>query len=113
VTVTLGDKKDAQMYELITDKNPQVEKFMLHYNFPGYSVGEAKFIGAPGRRELGHGNLGKRALEPTLDINYDGAIRIVSEILESNGSSSMATICGASMALRGAEVETKDLVCYT
>ena len=110
VTVTLGDKKDAQMYELITEKNSQSEKFMVHYNFPGYSVGEAKFIGAPGRRELGHGNLGKRALEPTLDLDYDGTIRMVSEILESNGSSSMATICGGSLALRGAEVESKALV---
>ena len=97
VTVTLGDKKDAQMYELITEKNAQSENFMVHYNFPGYSVGEAKFIDAPGRRELGHGNLGKRALEPTLDLNYEGSIRLVSEILESNGSSSMATICGGAL----------------
>ncbi|MCW8822134.1 MAG: polyribonucleotide nucleotidyltransferase [Sulfurovum sp.] len=110
VTVTLGDKKDAQMYELITEKNAQSENFMVHYNFPGYSVGEAKYIGAPGRRELGHGNLGKRALEPTLDLNYDGSIRMVSEILESNGSSSMATICGGALALRGAEVHTLALV---
>ncbi len=110
VTVTLGDKKDAQMYELITEKNAQSENFMVHYNFPGYSVGEAKYIGAPGRRELGHGNLGKRALEPTLDLNYDGSIRMVSEILESNGSSSMATICGGALALRGAEVHTSALV---
>jgi polyribonucleotide nucleotidyltransferase len=110
VTVTLGDKKDAQMYELITEKNSQSENFMVHYNFPGYSVGEAKFIGAPGRRELGHGNLGKRALEPSLDLNYDGSIRMVSEILESNGSSSMATICGGALALRAAEVNTKALV---
>ncbi|HEY9191154.1 MAG TPA: polyribonucleotide nucleotidyltransferase [Sulfurovum sp.] len=110
VTVTLGDKKDAQMYELITDKNAQAENFMVHYNFPGYSVGEAKFIGAPGRRELGHGNLAKRALEPSLDLNYDGSIRIVSEILESNGSSSMATICGGALALRAAEVNTTALV---
>jgi len=110
VTVTLGDKKDAQMYELITEKNSQSEKFMVHYNFPGYSVGEAKYIGAPGRRELGHGNLGKRALEPMIDLNYDGSIRLVSEILESNGSSSMATICGGALALRGAEVEMVDLV---
>jgi len=110
VTVTLGDKKDAQMYELITDKNSLSENFMVHYNFPGYSVGEAKYIGAPGRRELGHGNLGKRALEPTLDLNYDGSIRMVSEILESNGSSSMATICGGALALRGAEVNTSALV---
>ena len=110
VTVTLGDKKDAQMYELITDKNVQAENFMVHYNFPGYSVGEAKFIGAPGRRELGHGNLAKRALEPTLDLNYGGSIRLVSEILESNGSSSMATICGGALALRAAEVNTTELV---
>ncbi len=110
VTVTLGDKKDAQMYELITDKNVQAENFMVHYNFPGYSVGEAKFIGAPGRRELGHGNLAKRALEPSLDLNYGGSIRLVSEILESNGSSSMATICGGALALRAAEVNTTELV---
>ena len=110
VTVTLGDKKDGQMYELITEKNSQSENFMVHYNFPGYSVGEAKYIGAPGRRELGHGNLGKRALAPSLDLNYDGSIRMVSEILESNGSSSMATICGGALALRGAEVTTTALV---
>ena len=110
VTVTLGDKKDAQMYELITDKNVQSETFMVHYNFPGYSVGEARFIGAPGRRELGHGNLAKRALEPTIPLQYDGSIRMVSEILESNGSSSMATICGGSLALKAAEVETTELV---
>jgi polyribonucleotide nucleotidyltransferase len=110
VTVTLGDKKDSQMYELITEKNSQSENFMVHYNFPGYSVGDAKYISAPGRRELGHGNLGKRALEPAIPLNYDGTIRIVSEILESNGSSSMATICGGSLALRSAEVDMVDLV---
>ncbi len=110
VTVTLGDKKDSQMYELITEKNSQSENFMVHYNFPGYSVGEAKYIGAPGRRELGHGNLGKRALEPVIPLNYDGTIRLVSEILESNGSSSMATICGGSLALRSADVDMVDLV---
>jgi len=110
VTLTLGDKKDAQMYDLITEKNALSENFMVHYNFPGYSVGEAKFIGAPGRRELGHGNLGKRALEPSLPLNYDGTIRLVSEILESNGSSSMATICGGSLALKAAQIETTELV---
>jgi len=110
VTATLGDKKDAQMFELITDKNTQSEKFMVHYNFPGYSVGDAKFIGAPGRRELGHGNLAKRALEPVLPLGYDGTIRLVSEVLESNGSSSMATICGGALALRAAEVEMVELV---
>lgn len=109
VTVTIGDKKDAQMYELITEKYALSENFMVHYNFPGYSVGDAKFIGAPGRRELGHGNLGKRAMEPTIPLHYDGTIRLVSEILESNGSSSMATICGGALALRAAEVETTAL----
>jgi len=110
VTATLGDKKDAQMYELITEKNSLSENFMVHYNFPGYSVGEAKFIGAPGRRELGHGNLGKRAMEPTIPLNQEGSIRLVSEILESNGSSSMATICGGALALRAAQVDTTALV---
>jgi len=110
VAVTLGDKKDSQSYELITKNSQQYENFMVHYNFPGYSVGEAKFIGAPGRRELGHGNLGKRAMEPTIPLNYEGSIRLVSEILESNGSSSMATICGGSLALRAAEIETTALV---
>ena len=110
VTATLGDRKDAQMFELITDKNSQSENFMVHYNFPGYSVGEASYIGAPGRRELGHGNLAKRALEPAIPLNYDGTIRLVSEVLESNGSSSMATICGGSLALRSAEVEMTSLV---
>ncbi len=110
VTVTLGDKKDAQMYELITAPNSLSEHLMVHYNFPGYSVGEAKYIGAPGRRELGHGNLGKRALEPAVLLKGDETIRIVSEILESNGSSSMATICGGSMALRGANVGMTKLV---
>jgi len=110
VTATLGDKKDAQMFELITDKNTQSENFMVHYNFPGYSVGDAKFIGAPGRRELGHGNLAKRALEPVLPLAYDGTIRLVSEVLESNGSSSMATICGGALALAAAEVEMVELV---
>jgi len=110
VTATLGDKKDSQSYELITNKNSLYENFMVHYNFPGYSVGEAKYIGAPGRRELGHGNLGKRALEPAIPLNYDGTIRLVSEILESNGSSSMATICGGSLALRCANVDMTELV---
>jgi polyribonucleotide nucleotidyltransferase len=110
VTTTLGDKKDAQLYERITEKSSLSEKFMLHYNFPPYSVGEAKFIGAPSRRELGHGNLGKRALEPTLPLEYDGTIRLVSEVLESNGSSSMATICGGALALRASQVATTQLV---
>jgi polyribonucleotide nucleotidyltransferase len=110
VTVTLGDSKSAQMYEMLQSKSTQNERFMVHYNFPGFSVGEAKHIGAPGRRELGHGNLAKRALEPVVDMDLDGSIRLVSEILESNGSSSMATVCGGALALCGADVEIEKLV---
>ena len=110
VTSTIGDVKSAQAYELIGSKSSLYETFMVHYNFPAFSVGEAKRQGPPGRRELGHGNLAKRALEPTLDINRDITIRLVSEILESNGSSSMATVCGGSLALRASEVKTKKLV---
>jgi len=91
VTLTLGDNKDAQMYELLTNTSAENENFMVHYNFPPYSVGEARPIGAPSRRELGHGNLAKRALEPSVELEDNQTIRIVSEILESNGSSSMAT----------------------
>jgi polyribonucleotide nucleotidyltransferase len=82
---------------------------MVHYNFPGFSVGEASPIMGVKRRELGHGNLAKRALEPI--SNLDGqTIRIVSEILESNGSSSMATVCGGYMALKAADIKTSDIV---
>ncbi|RUM73085.1 MAG: polyribonucleotide nucleotidyltransferase [Sulfurovum sp.] len=110
VTATLGDMKSAQAYDLIGSKGALYETFMVHYNFPGFSVGEAKPARAPGRRELGHGNLGKRGLEPTLNLKRDGTVRLVSEILESNGSSSMATVCGGSLALKAAEVETSKLV---
>ncbi len=110
VTATLGDSKDAQMFEMLQSKSTQNEKLMVHYNFPGFSVGEAKPIGAPGRRELGHGNLAKRALEPVIDMKLDGSIRIVSEILESNGSSSMATVCGGALALCAADVKIEKLV---
>jgi polyribonucleotide nucleotidyltransferase len=110
VTATLGDNKASQVHELITSKNPFYETFMVHYNFPGFSVGEAKPARAPGRRELGHGNLAKRGLEPTLDLSRDGTVRLVSEILESNGSSSMATVCGGSLALKAAEVDSSKLV---
>jgi polyribonucleotide nucleotidyltransferase len=109
VTATLGDKKDAQMYELLTSNTAQNENFMVHYNFPPFSVGEAKPIGAPSRRELGHGNLAKRALEPTIDLEYNQTVRVVSEILESNGSSSMATVCGGSLALYCVNVNVKKL----
>lgn len=109
VSLTLGGPKDAQMYENLTDSATQNENFMVHYNFPGFSVGEASPIGAPRRRELGHGNLAKRALEPILNMEGQ-TIRLVSEILESNGSSSMATVCGGYMALRAADIETSDMI---
>lgn len=110
VVATLGSDSDRQSQERLTDKGQSHEKIMLHYNFPGFSVGEAKRIGPPGRRELGHGNLAKRAIESMIDPAYENTIRLVSEILESNGSSSMASVCGASMALKGADVPMKKLV---
>ncbi len=107
---TLGSDQDGQMFDLLTEKTPQNDNFMVNYNFPGFSVGEASPLRAPGRRELGHGNLAKRAITPTVDINSLYTIRLVSEILESNGSSSMATVCGGSLALRAAGVQTQKLV---
>lgn len=107
---TLGSDQDAQMNELLTEKISSSDKFMVNYNFPGFSVGEASPLRAPGRRELGHGNLAKRAIEPTINKNSPYTIRLVSEILESNGSSSMATVCGGSLSLRAAGVDTKKLV---
>lgn len=108
--ITLGSDKDAQMYEVLTEKGSITDTFMVNYNFPGFSVGEASPLRAPGRRELGHGNLAKRALEPILEMNRLQTIRLVSEILESNGSSSQATICAGALALKAAGVEVKKLV---
>ena len=110
VVATLGTDGDAQMYDILTEKTALIEKFMFNYNFPGFSVGEASPLKAPGRRELGHGNLAKRALAPSIDINSPYTIRLVSEILESNGSSSMASVCGGALALRAAGVDTQKLV---
>lgn len=110
VIATLGTDGDAQMYDILTEKSALSEKFMFNYNFPGFSVGEASPIKAPGRRELGHGNLAKRALSPSININSPYTIRLVSEILESNGSSSMASVCGGALALRAAGVESLKLV---
>ena len=110
VVATLGTDSDAQMYDMLTEKTALVEKFMFNYNFPGFSVGEASPLKAPGRRELGHGNLAKRALAPSIDLASPYTIRVVSEILESNGSSSMASVCGGSLALRAAGVNTQKLV---
>ncbi|MDR1450931.1 MAG: polyribonucleotide nucleotidyltransferase [Helicobacteraceae bacterium] len=108
--VTLGGDSDRQGLERLTDKAQSYDRFMLHYNFPGFSVGEARRIGSPGRRELGHGNLAKRALERQIDPACENVIRVVSEILESNGSSSMATVCASSMALKAAGAPLKKLV---
>ena len=109
VILTMGGPKDAQMFESLTDSGTQNENFMVHYNFPGFSVGEASPIMGTKRRELGHGNLAKRALEAIINLDGD-TVRLVSEILESNGSSSMATVCGGYMALKAADIDTSDTV---
>ena len=104
VVATLGSTKDAQRIENLNAET--TDPFMLHYNFPGYSVGEISFPGGPKRREIGHGNLAKRAIKnvlPNLD-EFGYTIRVVSEITESNGSSSMATVCGTSLSLMDAGV---------
>ncbi|ATX80542.1 polyribonucleotide nucleotidyltransferase [Mariprofundus aestuarium] len=110
VTITLGTESDMQMTESLEGVAKQ--RFMLHYNFPPYSVGEARRFGPPGRREIGHGRLARRGIEAVLpamdDFGY--AIRSVSEITESNGSSSMASVCGTSLALMDAGVPTKAAV---
>jgi len=107
-TLTLGTKEDMQRLDLLFEQY-QFKRFMLHYNFPPFSVGEVKFLRGPGRREIGHGALAERALmnllPPESDFPY--AMRLVSDILESNGSSSMATVCGGSLALMDAGVPIK------
>src|SRR5712672_1397217 len=107
-TLTLGTKEDMQRLDLLFEQD-QFNRFMLHYNFPPFSVGEVKFLRGPGRREIGHGALAQRALvnllPPEADFPY--AMRLVSDILESNGSSSMATVCGGSLALMDAGVPMK------
>ena len=104
VSATLGTKRDAQVIEEYEGES--IQKFMLHYNFPPFSVGEVKFLRSPGRREIGHGVLARRALLPVLpaEDEFPYTIRVVSDILESNGSSSMASICGGSLAMFDAGV---------
>ncbi|MDH3402593.1 MAG: polyribonucleotide nucleotidyltransferase [Acidobacteriota bacterium] len=104
VTTTLGTGRDAQIIEEYEGESRQ--RFLLHYGFPPFSVGEVKFLRGPGRREIGHGVLARRALTPVLPSTEDFpyTIRVVSEIMESNGSSSMATVCGGSLALFDAGV---------
>ena len=110
VLTTLGTERDEQKIESIFGDS--YRKFTFHYNFPPYSVGEAKRLGAPGRREIGHGALARRAIFPVLleQEDFPYAVRVVSEILESNGSSSMASVCGASLSLMDAGVPIKDPV---
>jgi polyribonucleotide nucleotidyltransferase len=107
VVTTLGTDRDAQTVEALDGEGR--ETFMLHYNFPPYSVGETGQMGSPKRREIGHGNLAKRALRAVLpsESDFPYVLRVVSEITESNGSSSMATVCGASIALMDAGVPLK------
>jgi polyribonucleotide nucleotidyltransferase len=104
VTATLGTGRDAQIIEEYEGETRQ--NFMLHYNFPPFSVGEVKFLRGPGRREIGHGVLARRALTPVLpaEDEFPYIVRLVSDIMESNGSSSMATVCGGSLALFDAGV---------
>ncbi len=103
VTVTLGTKDDEQRIELL-EPGEASKRFMLHYNFPPFSVGEVGFMRGPGRREIGHGALAERALTALIpdESKFPYTMRVVSDILESNGSSSMATVCGASLALMSA-----------
>ncbi len=107
VTATLGTRDDQQRIEGVTGETHK--RFMLHYNFPPFSVGEVKFLRGPGRREIGHGNLAERSLIPVLPAEEDFpyTLRVVSDILESNGSSSMASVCGGSLALMDAGVPLK------
>ncbi len=108
VTVTLGTWDDSQMIEDLSEGDTE-RHFLLHYNFPPFSVGEVKRFGSPGRREIGHGRLAQRALEAVLpgEKDFPYTVRVVSDILESNGSSSMATVCGGSLALMDAGVPVK------
>ena len=110
VLTTLGTGRDEQRMESIYGDH--FRSFILHYNFPPYSVGEAKRLGGPGRREIGHGALARRALLPVLPDSeeFKYTVRVVSEILESNGSSSMASVCGGCLSLMDAGVPVKDAV---
>src|SRR5688572_22761574 len=112
VSVTLGTAKAAQRMETIKDAQEQTKSFMLHYNFPPFSTGEVRPMRGTSRREIGHGNLAERALQAMLPAfeEFPYTIRIVSEILESNGSSSMASICGGSLALFQAGVPMRAAV---
>ncbi len=107
VTATLGSERDMQRIETLSGE--ENKRFMLHYNFPPFCVGEVRRLSGPSRRDIGHGTLAMRGLESVLpaDTDFPYSIRVVSEVLESNGSSSMATVCGGSMALMDAGVPIK------
>ena len=107
VTATLGSQRDAQRVETLQGEDNR--RFMVHYNFPPYCVGEARFLRGPSRRDVGHGTLALRGLSAVLpsEEDFPYTIRVVSEIMESNGSSSMATVCGGSMAMMDAGVPLK------
>lgn len=104
-TVTLGTKLDEKIVDDVLDHS--TERFLLHYNFPPFSTGEARPYRGTGRREIGHGNLAHRALKRMIPDNYPYVLRVVSDILESNGSSSMATVCAGTLALMDAGVQIK------
>ena len=104
-TCTLGTKLDEKIIDEVLDQGR--ERFLLHYNFPPFSTGEARPSRGVGRREIGHGNLANRALKQVIPANYPYVIRLVSDILESNGSSSMATVCAGTLALMDAGVQIK------
>ena len=104
-TVTLGTKLDEKLNDGVVTRGYQ--KFLLHYNFPPFSTGEAKSQRGPGRREIGHGHLAWRALKGQIPADYPYTVRVVSDILESNGSSSMASVCGGTLALMDAGVPIK------
>jgi polyribonucleotide nucleotidyltransferase len=110
VTATLGTADDQQKIETMDGET--WKRFMLHYNFPPFSVGEVQFMRGPGRREIGHGALAERALQPMMpaEEQFPYTVRIVSDILESNGSSSMASVCGATLAMMDAGVPLKSPV---
>ena len=107
VAVTLGTTRDAQIIDAL--EGERRDAFMLHYNFPPYCVGETGFVGSPKRREIGHGKLAKRGVQSVMpdEENFPYTVRVVSEITESNGSSSMASVCGSSLAMMDAGVPLK------
>ena len=107
-TVTLGNKLDEKMVDDVLDRSSM--RFLLHYNFPPFCTGEAKAQRGTGRREIGHGHLAWRALKGQIPADFPYTIRVVSQVLESNGSSSMATVCAGTLALMDAGVPMKNPV---